>query len=230
MVVVRWMAHESCSEEAIDELELWMFERISSAILVSCRLPQGPTLMSDEDNNEMEGSDNDQSEFETTEEQNGEHVQSNIASMIHAFCRNQKSKACEAAFEDDSGNLDEAVETIEEQNGEYVQSNIASMIHAFYGIPKSEACKEAFEDDSGNLDETVETELMDDQGNPADHEHHINFAHMVNELLMLRQSLHDKKAAVDEIVARLTNCSHVLKIAPLVKTVFEFFFSFGTPS
>jgi hypothetical protein len=179
--------------------------------------------MSDEDNNEMEGSDNDQSEFETIEEQNGEYVESNIASMIHAFCRNPKLKACEAAFEDDSGNLDEAVEIIEEQNGEYVESNIASMIHAFCRNPKLKACEESFEDDSGNLDETVETELMDDQGNPADHEHHINFAHMVNEL---RQSLHDKKAAVDEIVARLTNCSHVLKIAPLVKTVFDFFISF----
>ena len=67
--------------------------------------------MSDEETNEMQGSDNDQSEFEIKEEQNGEYAQSNIVSMIHSFRGMPQSEACEEAFEDDSGNLDETVET-----------------------------------------------------------------------------------------------------------------------
>jgi len=177
VVVVRWVGQKSCSEAAIDGIEFWMFERISSAILVRSRLPQGNTPMSDEETNEMEGSDNDQSEFEIKEE----------------------------------------------QNGEYAQSNIVSMIHSFRGMPQSEACEEAFEDDSGNLDETVETELMDDQGNPADHERHISFPEVFDRLQMLRQRLHEKKAAIYQIMARLASCSHVVKIESMVNPLVEFF-------
>jgi hypothetical protein len=46
---------------------------------------------------------------------------------------------------------------------------------------------------------------------------------MIDQLQMLRQTLHEKRAAADQIMARLASFSDVVKIEPLVKPLVEFF-------
>ncbi len=108
----------------------------------------------------------------------------------------------------------------EEQTEQDVQASIASMIASRSGIQDSEVCSEEFEEESGNLDESAETEPMDNQGAPIDHAFVYNFSEMFSNLQEMRQGLHDRKEAVEILLARLKSYSNLLKIEPLVNRLF----------